>query len=375
MPEIPDGFPAPYEPSSLPPIDLDLSNFFDESLKAIEAISRYDGILHNMLNPDLILATLTPREAVLSSKIEGTFATLEEVMIYDSQSSPNKEASHEDKNDVREVYNYMLAMRQAIIELKKKPFCVNTMCALHRTLLTGTRGQDKRPGEIRTTQNLVRTEFGRFTPPDPTRVRNSLDEWEKYLHTTTPNWLIQLALLKAQFELIHPFLDGNGRIGRMLVPLILYSKRYIKSPIFYISDYLTRNEGAYYESLNHISRNNDWGGWIKFFLLAVAEQSKMNSNKAISINELYAETKSFVDRAAPSKHSIRVVDTLFSNSYFDTNYFVSKSKIPRSRAYELLDRLIDNGILEVWRPAAGSRTAIYMFPKLFSIINDFDVSK
>lgn len=372
MPAIPEGFPASYIPESLPPKSLDLSKFFDETLKATEAIARYDGILHNMINPDLILATLTPREAVLSSKIEGTFATLEEVMIYDAQSFPNKRDQNEVKNDVREVHNYILAMRQAMMELKKRPFCINTMCALHCTLLTGVRGQDKRPGEIRTTQNLVRTEYGRFTPPDPTIVRRSLDNWEMFLHTSTANWLIQLALLKAQFELIHPFLDGNGRIGRMLVPLILYSKKHIKSPTFYISDYLTRNEGAYYESLSSISKNKNWDGWIKFFLLAVTEQSKINSNKAISINGLYDETKSIVDKVAPSKHSIRVVDALFSNPYFDTNYFVHQSKIPRSRAYELLQRLNESEILEVLQPAAGSRPAVFVFPKLFSIINDID---
>ena len=257
MYNIPGGFPDPYIPESLPPANLELAEFFEDSLKATEAISRYDGILHTMINPNLILGTLTHREAVLSSKIEGTFATLEEVMIYDAQSSSKKVAQNEIKNDVREVHNYISAMREAIVLLEKKPLCINTICTLHSILLSGARGQEKRPGKIRTTQNLVRTAYGRFTPPEPAIARDALYDWENYLHTKNANWLIQVAILKAQFELIHPFLDGNGRIGRMLVPLILYSKDHISSPTFYISDYLTRNEDAYYESLNEISKNGD----------------------------------------------------------------------------------------------------------------------
>lgn len=288
MAEIPEGFPEPYTPGPLPPKDIDLSVFFDKSLGATEAISRYDGILHNMVNPDLILATLTPREAVLSSKIEGTIATLEEVMLYDAQQPPRGE---EVRNEVMEVHNYIRAMRQAIIELNKKPLCTNTICTLHSILLTDVRGRDRQPGEVRRSQNYVRTKHGRFTPPQWEVLREYLDEWEIYLHRFVPNWLVQLALLKAQFELLHPFLDGNGRIGRMLVPLILYDKKHIKSPTFYISEYFTKNEDAYYESLFRISQDGDWNGWINFFLQAITDQSEANINKAIAINRLYDNTK------------------------------------------------------------------------------------
>jgi Fic family protein len=370
MTDIPEGFPDPYVPKPLPPKDIELSDHFEDILKATEAISRYDGILHNTVNPSLILAPLTSREAVLSSKIEGTIATLEEVMIYGVQPLLSDK---EVRNEVKEVYNYILAMRRAITELNKRPLSIRMICDLHRTLLTGVRGADKRPGEIRTSQNLVRTEYGRFTPPAPQLVPDFLDKWATYLHKKEANWLVQLAVLKAQFELIHPFRDGNGRIGRMLVPLILYNKKHIMTPTFYVSDYLDKNRDAYFESLVGISKNDDWNSWIKFFLNAITVQSEANSTKVIAINRLYNEMKVIIPDVAPSKHSVQVIDTLFSNPYFDTSYFVVQSRIPRARAHELLVALTEKEILTVLQHGAGSRSTLYAFPKLFTIINDTDV--
>jgi len=243
---------------------------------------------------------------------------------------------------------------------------------LHRVLLTSVRGRDREPGEIRRIQNYIAPygtpiERATFIPPAPNLVMDALTNWENYLHSEDLDPLVQLAVLKAQFELIHPFRDGNGRIGRMLVPIILYDKQILSTPMFYISAYLEQHRDEYYRRLLAVSRDNDWNGWIAFFLQALIEQATENNQKATAIIDLYEEMKEYVPEVTHSEYAIRAIDTLFSRPIFKTADFITESGIPKQSAHRILRKLTEGGILIVTREGKGTSPAILRFSRLISI--------
>lgn len=360
---------TPYVPESLPPESID----WDMHIRAIEnatiAIGKYDGVLQGIANPYVFLSPLIVREAMLSSQIEGTQVTLEEILQFEAVAEPT---NPERRDDLREVSNYRKAMGAAIDLLDRRPLCINTICEIHSILLTDTRGKDKNPGEIRKRQNYIGvqgTDIGQatFIPPEPQLVMDAFSDWETYLHSDEDSRLVQMAILKAQFELIHPFLDGNGRIGRMLVPLILYYKKVLSRPTFYISSYLEQNKITYKQRLGAISEDNDWNGWISFFLQAIIEQSKENSRKAIQIIDLKRSMNQMASNIISSKYSTQAIETIFSSPIFDTNYFIKTSKIPRPSAVQILGKLKENNVLYVHRDGRGRKPTVFIFPKLITI--------
>jgi len=262
----------------------------------------------------LLLVPLNYREAVISSRIEGTQTTVEEVMRFEIDGKTVIET--ESQKNSQEVVNYCKAMAKGVELLDNKPLCINSIRELHRILLNSVRGEDKDPGEIRRTQNWIgprgcTQEEASFLPPDPSRVMDDLSDWENYAHKKESNLFVQLAIIKAQFELIHPFRDGNGRIGRMLVPLILYNKKVLPVPCFYISAYLEKHDDIYRERLLAISREKDWDGWISFFLKAMIEQAQENNEKVNMIIELNKDMRQKVPDILRSKFSTQVIDTCF----------------------------------------------------------------
>ena len=366
----------PYIPDSLPLKIIDWEMHVSLIGKANAALARYDGILLGIVNSQVLLSPLTTREAVLSSRIEGTQASLEDVLQYEADvGEPSEEGDGKDTpeiRDIHEIINYRKAMSAAVEETKKRPFGINTIRDLHRILLTGVRGRNKDPGEIRRIQNYIAPpgtpiERATFIPPTPPMIMDALSNWEEYLHSDEKDSLVQLAILKAQFELIHPFLDGNGRIGRMLVPLILYHKGILSRPMFYISSYLERNRDVYYERLRAISSEGDWNGWISFFLKALVEQAEENSRKAKAILALYNNMKQRVPDITHSQHSIQAIDTIFSRPIFNSAYFIKKSEINKMTAQRILREMKESGILIVSRERRGSRSALYEFSELIDI--------
>lgn len=197
---------------------------------------------------------------------------------------------------------------------------------------------------------------------------DALSNWEEYLCSTERDPLVQLAILKAQFELIHPFLDGNGRIGRMLVPIILYHKKILTRPMFYISAYLERNREAYYERLLAISREGDWNGWISFFFQALVLQSEENSVKAKEILGLYSNMKIRIPEITHYQYSIQAIDVLFSNPIISSKDFAAKAKIPSRTAQRIIQKLEQEGILRLLREGKGSRAPVYLFTDLLDIV-------
>jgi Fic family protein len=368
----------PYIPDILPLKTIDWERHVSLIGKANAALARYDGILLGMVNPQVHLSPLTTREAVLSSRIEGTQASLEEVLQYEADvgdSSLEKDKGLPESSQVRDIHeiiNYRKAMGTAVEKMAGRPFGINTIRELHRILLAGVRGRYKDPGEIRRIQNYIAPpgtpiDQATFIPPSPEIIMDALSNWEDYLYETEKDPLVQLAILKAQFELIHPFLDGNGRIGRMLVPIILYHKKILSQPMFYISSYLERNRDVYYERLLAISRDGDWNGWISFFLEALVMQSEENSRKARAILELYNRMKLQIPEILHSQYSIRAVDAIFTRPIFKSRDFAEISGIPGKTAPRIVQELKDRGLLTVLREGRGQISAIYMFAELIDI--------
>jgi len=371
----------PHIPDTLPLKSIDWERHVTLIGKANAALARYDGILLGMVNPQVLLSPLTTREAVLSSRIEGTQASLEEVLQYEADvGDPEKNLDLSDSpqvRDIHEIINYRKAMGTAVEKMAGRPFGINTIRELHRILLTGVRGRYKDPGEIRRIQNYIASpgapiDQATFIPPSPEIIMDALSNWEDYLYETEKDPLVQLAVLKAQFELIHPFRDGNGRIGRMLVPIILYHKKILSQPMFYISAYLERNRDVYYERLLAISRDGDWNGWISFFLEALVLQSEENSKKARAILELYNGMKTRVAKITRSQYSIQTIDVLFSSPVINSSDFSIKSGIPDRTAQRIIQRLEQDGILRMIREGRGSRSPTYLFLDLLDITENDD---
>jgi Fic family protein len=198
-------------------------------------------------------------------------------------------------------------------------------------------------------------------------VPRALADWEAYLHGEEKDVLVQLSVLKAQFELIHPFCDGNGRIGRMLVPLIMYEKGLIASPMFYISAYLERHRPAYYERLLAVSGEGDWNGWIAFFLHTIEEQAEENGRKAKAILDLYAEMKQTVPEVTRSQYAAAAIDAIFGTPIFNTSGFCSRSAIPKESGAKILRDLEESGIIQQVQEGRGRNASVYVFPHLVAI--------
>ncbi len=358
----------PYLPQSLP-ISLDWTQFITLIGSANAELARYDGILQSIINPRVLLSPLTTNEAVLSSKIEGTQASLHEVLAYEASPKVHTEKY----NDIQEIINYRKALDHAIKYLDKKPITLNLVKEIHGILLNSVRGRDKARGEFRSIQNFIgrlgsKIEDAIFIPPAPLGMMEHLFNFEKYIHYDEKDRLVQLAFIHAQFELIHPFLDGNGRVGRILIPLFLFEKQVLKYPMFYISEYLEKNRDEYYSCLNAISEDNNWNNWIKFFLTAIIEQSKTNSIKAKAILALYEIKKERITEVTHSQYGIKILDAIFTKPIFNTSEFINISQIPRPTAKRVLIKLKEKGILSSIIKASGRRAEVLAFDKLLKII-------
>lgn len=358
----------PYEPAALPPPGIDIARLVTLVGEANAALARYDGLLQGMVNPAVMLSPLTNQEAVLSSKIEGTQATVEEVLEHEA----GQEYDAHKQADIQEILNYRQALTVAAEILQERPLRLGLVKALHKTLMDSVRGQDKEPGEFRKTQNWIgpngcTQETATFVPPNPMQLPGHLEAWERYLESDDVDPLLQTAVVHAQFEILHPFKDGNGRIGRLLIPLFLYSKRRLSTPMFYLSAFLEANRPEYYARLAAITRDGDWTGWIAFFLRAIAEQAKTNIVRVQAILTLYENMKIQVREITRSQHSAQIVDALFDRPIFRIGDFANRANIPKPTAHPLLKLLQEAGLLKLLREGAGRRPAILAFPELLNI--------
>ncbi|RYH32051.1 MAG: Fic family protein, partial [Alcaligenaceae bacterium] len=310
--------PVKYHVGKFPPPTLDWPRLIPLIGSANAAVARYDGLLQGIPNPRVLLSPLTTQEAVLSSRIEGTQATMGEVLEYEAgadDSSPSK------TQDIYEVLNYRSAVREAEQLLKELPLSQRVLQAAHRVLLSGVRGQNKAPGEYRRIPNWIgppncTEETARFVPISAADLPEGMGRWEKYLHEPGHDKLLQLAIAHAEFEALHPFLDGNGRLGRMLVPLFLWQTGVIHMPMFYLSAYLEERRDEYYDRLLAVSNSDDWTGWCEFFLKAIEAQANENMGKVRQILALYDELKLKVVDWTHSQYAVIALDWIFERPIF-----------------------------------------------------------
>jgi len=368
----------PYIPDELPLNNLDHRLLLPLVGQANAALARYDGLLQSIPNPAVMLSPLTTQEAVLSSKIEGTQATVDEVL--EQEAGLLKEG--EKFQDIQEISNYRQALYSAREYLKDYPIRLGFVLELHRILMNSVRGQDKTPGEFRKDQNWIGShgctiEQASFVPPNPLQLLDHLQAWERYLDSNDIDFLLQAAIVHAQFELLHPFKDGNGRIGRILIPLFLYQKRALSQPMFYLSEYLETHREEYYQRLKAISAEHDWNSWIAFFLRAVATQAGQNSVRVAAIQALYEEMKRAIHEATRSQYTVHILDAIFSKPIFRSSDLAEKLNqeygIHEKTALGLLRQIRDAGILRELQSGRGRRPATLGFPRLINLAEGREV--
>ncbi|MBK1654916.1 Fic family protein [Allochromatium vinosum] len=368
--------PVHYHEGAFPPEDLDWRSLISLIGSANAAVARYDGLLSAIPNASVLLSPLTTQEAVLSSRIEGTQATMGEVLQYEARGDDRDPTSPKEA-DIWEVLNYRKAMRAAEAMLVDLPLSQRLVKEAHRILLSGVRGHGKSPGEYRKIPNWIgphgcSIDEARFVPVAADRLPDAMSRWERYVHEETPDRLLQLAILHAEFEAIHPFLDGNGRLGRMLIPLFLFQAGLIQTPMFYISAYLESHRETYYERLLAVSREQAWTQWCVFFLEAVQQQAHENLTKATAILDLYNAMKTqFVDMTR-SQYAIHALDWVFERPIFKSSDFVRASQIPEATAKRILGVLKQEGILRVIEEGAGQRPAVLAYPALLNIAEGYE---
>jgi len=300
--------PAPLPPD--PPIQYD-ERFQTLTEKAGRALGRLDSISIHLPSPQTLLYTYIRKEAVLSSQIEGTQSSLSDLLLFENSEIPGVPAV-----DVQEVSNYVAALEYGLGRLKELPISLRLIKEIHAILLKGVRGGNKEPGEFRRSQNWIagsRPGNAKFVPPPPHEVIPALGMLEKFIHgepAQTPS-LIKAGLVHAQFESIHPFLDGNGRLGRLLIPFIMIAEGVISSPLLYLSLYFKVRRAEYYEALQRVRTEGDWEGWLAFYLDGVAEVANQASDTAARLLDVFKEHSAAIEGLGRSKDTALKVHDLF----------------------------------------------------------------
>lgn len=368
--------PKPHIPEKLP-IELSKSLYDCEIIKLISkannAMGAYRGFLINTINPMLLISPLVSQEAVLSSKLEGTHATIEDFINYDAGNEVSVS-----KDEMQEVMNYRSALYFALGKMStisddseegrhKLPLSVRLIKEMHKILLDNVRGQNKSPGEFKTEQNYIGNSAEiTFTPLPPELTQDYMANFEQYIHFDEVDLLVQAALIHCQFEMIHPFKDGNGRIGRLLIPLFLYYREMLPVPTFYMSAYFEKDRTMYLEKLSAVSQKNDYATWIKYFLEGVIQQAEINTLKAKALLDRYNEFKDICISGMSSKYAIPLLDEIFQRPAFKAKQI--QEVIPGSKGtlYNMLDEFVARGIL---RKDDKARNATYFCPAILSIID------
>jgi len=361
-----------YHYEKFPPSKLDFGKIVNPLIKATDALARYDQMLKNMHNSEILLAPLRNQEAVISSRMEGTISTMDELLKFeaDSENDP-KEA----KNVRSEIFETILYQR-ALINAQKAmndgyPLSQHLVKTIHQQLLSFGRGAQKSPGQFKIEQNYLADKIKQnvlFVPISPEKLNDGLEKLFDYINNSDDPILIKTALMHLEFEALHPFQDGNGRIGRMLITLLLWSTKTISEPHFYISGYMEENKDEYIDTMRNVSENNDWEKWCVFFLNAVEKQAISNLKIAESIKNLYEEMKHIFSDTLSSKWSLNALDYIFTNPIFRNNRFTSKSGIPGPTAARITRMLLEKELIRTIEEASGRRPALYAFEPLLKLV-------
>ncbi len=361
-----------YHEGKFPPRKIDWERLARPLEKAVAALSRYDSFLGIIPNSSILISPLMTQEAVTSSKIEGTRATASDVLMFEAGGDEDLDPTK--RNDIREVLNYQVAVSVAEEMLRTVPLSGRVLRAAHAQLLQGVRGQFKSPGKYRVEQNWIGSTNdiaqARYVPVSAEGIPNAMYRWEGFVNGDGLPSLIKISIAHAEFESIHPFLDGNGRIGRMLIPLMLCEDGILSHPCFYLSEFFEHRNVEYQDRLLAVSAEDDWTGWCEFFLTAMFTQAAENERKAREIFALYEETRNALLEVSKSAYSDRAVETLFHAAIFKSTAFAEIDGISPKTGRRLLGNLKEMGVVTELHPARGRRPAVLVFPKLLEITED-----
>ena len=349
-----------FVPNPLPPVPpIELSeDIVGLLVKANSQLAVLESIAARIPNVELFISMYVRKEALMSSQIEGTQATLEDILDPMLDTNTNR--------NIADVVNYIKATEFAITRLQTLPLCNRLIKETHAVLMKGVRGQEKNPGEFRYSQNWIggqgsTLKNARYIPPSPDDMQNAMSDLEKYINTDDDlDALIQTALIHYQFETIHPFLDGNGRVGRLLITLFLMDKGILTTPALYISYFLKKNRGEYYDRMTEVRTKGNYEQWIIFFLQAIMESAgdaTSTIDELITLHDTNTSVISKLGRA--SKNTMLVFDYLESNPIIDIGKTAEALSITFNTASSAVRRLVDAGILVQTGGGGRNRTFAY----------------
>jgi len=362
-----------YHVGAFPPKFLDANILLGPLEEAAASLARYDAKMANMVNSELFLAPLRRQDAVSSSRMEGTISTIEELYrIEAEEESGAADPYRESRNDDVETFLYSRALKNAQQALAEgMPLGEHLIRTAHQQLLHFGRGAHKRPGSYKVEQNYIGDDRRRkiyYVPIAPEQLVPAMGELVRFINESELRPLIRTALTHVEFESLHPFEDGNGRIGRMLITLMLWKLGIISQPNFFVSGYFEAHKEEYIERMRNVSSDNDWTGWTVFFLRAMHEQATVNIETSDKIFALHVEMRERFREILNSQFHDQALDFVFSRPVFRNDQFVEKSGIPTSSARLMSRRLAEVGMLRTIQPASGRRAALYAFDPLLDLL-------
>ena len=362
--------PVHYQQGGFPPdARLDWRRLAPLIGPAAAAVARYDALLGTLPESPSLLAVLRIQEAVHSSRIENTYASVTSVLEWEAGLEPGNPLA---RDDIREVLSLLAAESLVRRRLEEGRMSVNVVREAH-ALLDTSRGQTGSPGEFRqepvwTGQPGSTVDTATFVPLAADQVPGAMSAWERYIHSDVRDRLVQIAVQHAEFEGIHPFLDGNGRMGRMLIPHLMWQQGLIRMPVFRLSVRIAARQGFYLDRLLGVSRDDDWTGWCLYFLETLRNQAEDGTRTVSAMLKLYRRVEKWVGEVTRTRYVPPVLDALFARPVFRASDFIAATGLPTRSARRLLDRLEQMFVIEEAVPARGRLPAVMRFPRLLGIV-------
>lgn len=363
-----------YHYGEFPPQEIDYQRLIPSLANASSALARYDQMLKGMHNSEILLTPMRNQEAVISSRMEGTVSTLDEVMQYEADQLASEKSPTGYRTEALEVLLYARSMKITQQQMEEgHPISQHLLRSAHKILLGFGRGALLSPGEFKIDQNYLADRSKRkilFVPISPEQLGPGMDNLIAFIGDDRWQILFRTALAHLEFEALHPFKDGNGRVGRMLITLMLWRFGVVSAPHFYVSNYFETNRDEYIDRMREVSRSGQWTEWIEFFLNGLETQANENLEKAEKIRELYEEMKEVFRVELSSQWSTAALDFVFSSPVFRNNVFTQRSGIPAPTAHRFTRTLQEQGLLTTLVPAAGRRPAMYAFEPLLALVRE-----
>jgi Fic family protein len=365
-----------YHEGKFPPKELDYTKLLASLLEATDALARYDQMIKSLHSSEIFLAPLRGQESLASSRMEGTFSTMEEILQLQSEAGdddPTAVAFAQDyRSEAVETYLYSRSLTLAQRDMSDGyPLSTSLIKRMHQLLLSYGRDTRKSPGNFKTEQNYIgdrASSLVSFVPIAPEQLDSAMERLMSFAKDESLPPLLRVALCHVEFEALHPFKDGNGRVGRMLITLMLWDSKVISAPHFYISRYFEEHKAVYIDHLRAVSAEDSWAEWCIFFFNAVKEQAFQNLRVAEDTRKLYEEMKLRFAELLASRWSSQALDYIFTNPVFRNSRFTQNAGIPSQTAARFTRKLLEENLLSTRQEAAGRQSAVYSFEPLLELV-------